>query len=177
MNIFNISGSLDWGIASIGGFCVGSSFVIEHQRLSGLGYCFSASLPPFLTSAATTAIKIMDREPEIFDKLKKRCIQFDAGLKKLTNFNVSGFAESPVRHLYLKDLPNGPDEIEILNLISNKCIDNNIAIVVPAYLEAEASQTRPSLRICISAVLEEAEIEHALEVIEKCANTVLASLN
>jgi serine palmitoyltransferase len=32
-----ISGSLEYAIGSIGGFCVGSHFIIEHQRLSGLG--------------------------------------------------------------------------------------------------------------------------------------------
>lgn len=32
-----IMGSLEGSIGSIGGFCVGASVVIEHQRLSGLG--------------------------------------------------------------------------------------------------------------------------------------------
>jgi len=40
-----ISAELERGIGSIGGFCAGSTFVIDHQRLSGSGYCFSASLP------------------------------------------------------------------------------------------------------------------------------------
>ena len=34
-----IMGSLENAIGSIGGFCVGASVVIEHQRLSGLGLC------------------------------------------------------------------------------------------------------------------------------------------
>jgi serine palmitoyltransferase len=32
-----ISGTLEYAIGSIGGFCVGSHFIVEHQRLSGLG--------------------------------------------------------------------------------------------------------------------------------------------
>ncbi len=39
-------------IASVGGFCSGNLEVTEHQRLSGLGYCFSAALPPYLATAA-----------------------------------------------------------------------------------------------------------------------------
>ena len=31
-------------LASIGGFCAGDREIVDHQRLSGLGYCFSASL-------------------------------------------------------------------------------------------------------------------------------------
>lgn len=32
-----ILGSLETSLSSVGGFCVGRSVVIEHQRLSGLG--------------------------------------------------------------------------------------------------------------------------------------------
>lgn len=39
-------------LASIGGFCAGDREIVDHQRLSGLGYCFSASLPPFLATGA-----------------------------------------------------------------------------------------------------------------------------
>src|SRR4051812_18865573 len=44
--------SMENAIASTGGFCVGRSFVVDHQRLSGLGYCFSASLPQLLATSA-----------------------------------------------------------------------------------------------------------------------------
>jgi hypothetical protein len=37
-------------LASIGGFCAGDREIVDHQRLSGLGYCFSASLPPYLAT-------------------------------------------------------------------------------------------------------------------------------
>lgn len=32
-----IMGSLEYAIPSVGGFCVGTSYVVDHQRLSGLG--------------------------------------------------------------------------------------------------------------------------------------------
>lgn len=37
--------------------CVGTREVVDHQRLSGYGYCFSASLPPFLATAACVALE------------------------------------------------------------------------------------------------------------------------
>jgi serine palmitoyltransferase len=37
----------DCALATTGGFCMGSDLVVDHQRLSGSGYCFSASSPPF----------------------------------------------------------------------------------------------------------------------------------
>ena len=39
-----------YSLASIGGFCSGEREIVDHQRLSGLGYCFSASLPPYLAT-------------------------------------------------------------------------------------------------------------------------------
>ena len=36
-----IVGSMEHALAAVGGFCVGSSFIVEHQRLSGLGKILS----------------------------------------------------------------------------------------------------------------------------------------
>ena len=44
----------------MGGFCAGSREIVDHQRLSGLGYCFSASLPPYLATAAIGALDILE---------------------------------------------------------------------------------------------------------------------
>ncbi|KAA0183719.1 hypothetical protein HAZT_HAZT006154 [Hyalella azteca] len=52
-----IMGSLEYGGGSTGGFAAGTSFVVEHQRLNGLGYVFSASLPPLLAAAAKQPIE------------------------------------------------------------------------------------------------------------------------
>lgn len=41
------------------------------QRLSSSGYVFSASLPPYLASAAITAIDVLEENPEHITKLKK----------------------------------------------------------------------------------------------------------
>ena len=44
----------------MGGFCAGDREIVDHQRLSGLGYCFSASLPPFLATAAVGALDVLE---------------------------------------------------------------------------------------------------------------------
>ncbi|GBP19499.1 Serine palmitoyltransferase 1 [Eumeta japonica] len=64
-----IVGSLEHSFASIGGFCAGTHFIVEHQRLSGLGYCFSASLPPMLTQAAISGLDIIEQKPSILQEL------------------------------------------------------------------------------------------------------------
>ncbi len=34
--------------------------VVDHQRLSGAGYCFSASAPPFTCAIATKSIELLE---------------------------------------------------------------------------------------------------------------------
>ena len=50
-------------LGSIGGFCAGDRDIVDHQRLSGLGYCFSASLPPYLATSAICALQQMQQQP------------------------------------------------------------------------------------------------------------------
>ena len=62
--------SLEHALACSGGFAVGKSYVINHQRLSGSGYCFSASLPPLCAVASVRAITALEESPHLFSKLQ-----------------------------------------------------------------------------------------------------------
>ena len=64
--------SLDTAVASVGGFCAGKSYIIDHQRLSGLGYCFSASVPPMLAAAAVEALNIMEEGEGMFQLVREK---------------------------------------------------------------------------------------------------------
>lgn len=67
--------------ATVGGFCVGRNDVVDHQRLSGAGYCFSASQPPFLAKAATTAVHLLTEDGSSFvSKLRRRIQSFRQSL-------------------------------------------------------------------------------------------------
>lgn len=50
------------------------------QRLSSSGYVFSASLPPYLASAAITAIDVIDQNPDMLVKLKQNIALLWKGL-------------------------------------------------------------------------------------------------
>ncbi|KAJ2951391.1 hypothetical protein O0L34_g13534 [Tuta absoluta] len=65
-----IVGSLEHSFASVGGFCAGTEFVVEQNRLSGLGYCFSGSLPPLHNQAVIAAIDILEKHPEYISELE-----------------------------------------------------------------------------------------------------------
>lgn len=127
-----ISASLESSVGSIGGFCVGSHFIVEHQRLSGLGYCFSASQPPFLTQAAISALDVFENDKDIFKQLNETAKKVDEKFKDLTRFELRGHSLSPVKHLYLRNLEDFAEMDQLLRKISDQVrpvkletVDNN----------------------------------------------------
>lgn len=115
-----ISASLEGAVESVGGFCVGSHFIVEHQRLSGLGYCFSASQPPLLTQAAITALDIFERDAKIFEELNNTAEKVDKKFRELTRFEIRGHPISPIKHLYLRDDKSPAELEEMLRKISDQ---------------------------------------------------------
>ena len=96
-------GSLATTLGSVGGFCVGSREVVDHQRLSGVGYCFSASAPPYLCAAAGAALSELRREPYLVGELERKSQALHESLvKALTGrFHVCSDPSSPTKHLKL----------------------------------------------------------------------------
>lgn len=65
-------GSLGNTFGAVGGFCVGSRDAVDHQRLSGAGYCFSASAPPYLCATAEKSLRLMLDEPARLQHLQEK---------------------------------------------------------------------------------------------------------
>ena len=51
-----ITASMENALGGVGGLCFGKSYVVDHQRVSSLGYCFTASQPPMLSAAVIKAV-------------------------------------------------------------------------------------------------------------------------
>ena len=64
--------AMDTALASVGGVCVGSREIVDHQRLSGAGYCFSAASPPFLSACASEALKKLEAQPQMLEDLHSK---------------------------------------------------------------------------------------------------------
>ncbi|KAL9178616.1 hypothetical protein ACHAXT_001954 [Thalassiosira profunda] len=64
--------SLENALGSVGGMTVGSEEVVDHQRLSGAGYCFSASAPPFLSKVCLANVRRLEgRMDEVIEDLEE----------------------------------------------------------------------------------------------------------
>lgn len=116
-----ISAGMEGAMATIGGFCVGSHFIAEHQRLSGLGYIFSASLPPMLTQAAISSLDRFEREPQIFEQLQQKCRLVQKLFQRFSKLQLGGDDLSPIKHLYVAvPRENFQTELQLLTQVADK---------------------------------------------------------
>ncbi|OWM69436.1 hypothetical protein CDL15_Pgr013897 [Punica granatum] len=91
-----ITAAMGHALATEGGFCTGSSRVIDHQRLSSSGYVFSASLPPYLASTAIAAIDVLEENPQLLTKLKSNVAVLWKGLSDIPGLSLASDPESPI---------------------------------------------------------------------------------
>eukprot|EP00850_Spirogloea_muscicola_P013170 SM000088S23711 [mRNA] locus=s88:282985:286756:- [translate_table: standard] len=137
-------------LASAGGFCCGSAKVADHQRLSGLGYCFSASLPPFLATAAITALSIMDSNPDLRTQLQKNVATFRAGLIGIRRLRIEGDVDAPIVLLTLsRSLGSYALDAELLQQLADKMLEEEFTLVVVRKLSQLDLDTLPA-GICIA---------------------------
>ncbi|XP_017027839.1 serine palmitoyltransferase 1 [Drosophila kikkawai] len=170
-----ISAGMEGSMATIGGFCVGSHFIAEHQRLSGLGYIFSASLPPMLTQAAISALDRFEQEPQIFQQLQDKAKTLHQKFSRFSKLTIRGNELSPVKHLYLATPAENYDkELQLLTELADKCIAQGVAVVQAAYLkDREHQPVRPSIRIAVNRLLEQTDINAAFDTIESVSSALL----
>ncbi|KAG0443043.1 hypothetical protein HPB47_015349, partial [Ixodes persulcatus] len=98
-----MSATLENAIGSFGGFCCGTRFVVDHQRISGQGYYFSASLPPLQASVSIWAIDQLTNHPEILATLSRNCLLMHEKLKGVPQLRLGGDNVSAIKHLYVAD--------------------------------------------------------------------------
>ncbi|CAG9854991.1 unnamed protein product [Phyllotreta striolata] len=107
-----IIASLEVALGTIGGICAGSQTIIEHQRLSGAGYIFSASLPTFLVQACLEAIRLLEDRPE---KLRILAREFHLFLEETCNFKVESDPDCAFKVFTVKDDQNRKEKEEIVH--------------------------------------------------------------
>ncbi len=96
-----IMGTFSKSLASIGGFLAGPQKVLEWVRHFGRSLMFSASLPPASTAAALAALDVLEREPEIVDRLRALSALWRDGLRSL-GFDI-GETQTPIAPVNVGD--------------------------------------------------------------------------
>jgi 8-amino-7-oxononanoate synthase len=96
-----IMGTYSKSLAAIGGFVVGSWEVINFIKHTGRSMIFSASLPPALVASVSTAIDIIEEQPQLLTKLWENTRKMLRGYKEL-GFNT-GTSETPIIPIIIGD--------------------------------------------------------------------------
>jgi len=163
-----ISAETERAIPSIGGFCAGSAYVVDHQRLAGLGYCFSASLPPYLARAASTALKIIQNEPTRLCRLRANAKFFHKQLQSAVEhshvFDLTGDEISPIKHLLLTH-PNNNENLKAIQSLIQSAQSQGIALVSGEKLEQDRTCKNTSIRLTVSAAFSEDELSSCVSVL------------
>ncbi|VBB31318.1 unnamed protein product [Acanthocheilonema viteae] len=166
-----IVGSLEHALSSTGGFCAGRTFVVYHQRLCGLGYCFSASLPPLLAVAASKGLDIINNDPERLIRLRQNSKMVSDGLKEAfedTWFTVNGSPLSPLQHIYYE----GSNADEKLNALVEKMRKRGYLVTRAFYHPEESFTPKSSIRLSIQSEMSYDELMAFIEAIKEEAHQV-----
>ncbi|KAI4330084.1 hypothetical protein MLD38_028392 [Melastoma candidum] len=171
-----ITAAMGHALATEGGFCTGSSRVIEHQRLSGSGYVFSASLPPYLARAAITAIDILDENPELLKKLKENTSRLWKELSSVPGLSVASSHDSPIIFLRLRK-PSGSakDDLKLLkNIVSRLLKEESVIAVTSKRSTLDKCRLPVGIKLYVSAGHTESDLLKAADSIRRVAASVLA---
>jgi serine palmitoyltransferase len=160
---------MEMSLGSVGGFCAGSSFVVQHQVLSGQGYCFSASLPPLLAVSAREALNIIESDSgELFTRLQDKCKLVHKMLGSINDYTLTGDEISPVKHLRLSFDNNLANLQKIVDFAQKK----DVSFTVARYLKEELYPPKPSIRVSVNIDLTETEIDLMVKVLEEALKVV-----
>jgi len=96
-----IMGTSSKSLAAIGGFVAGSSDVISWIKHLARSMIFSASLPPALVASVSTALDMIEEEPELRARLWRNTHKMLKGYKTIGY--DTGTSETPIIPVMIKD--------------------------------------------------------------------------
>merc|ERR1712146_141692 len=170
--------AMDTSLASVGGVCVGSTEIVDHQRLSGPGYCFSAAAPPFLSAAATAALTQLQDNPRLVSKLHECTLKLRSGLNNIPGIylksKVSHHECSPLLHYGVEASDFGDitreQEKQVIMELCRIATEMGVGIASEKFSICDTSGAEvlaPAFRVCVNVSLTDAEISNIVLVIGK----------
>lgn len=152
-----IMGTFSKSFASLGGFIACDSVTANWLRHNSRSYIFSASITPASTAAAMASLEIMKSEPERFTRLWENT-HYAINAFKAIGCEV-GHTSTPIIPLYVRDN-------EKTFRVTRALFDEGI-FVNPVISPAVAPQDT-LIRISLMATHTKAQIDYAVDKIQKC---------
>ncbi|CBI27714.3 hypothetical protein VitviT2T_011309 [Vitis vinifera] len=170
-----ITAAMGHALATEGGFCTGSTRVIDHQRLSSSGYVFSASLPPYLASAAITAVDVLEENPDLIMKLKENIAVLWQELSDIQGLSIASNPLSPIVFLRLENSTGSlKNDLHLLEDIVDRMLNKDSVFVVASKRSTLDKCRLPvGIRLLVSAAHTESDLLKASESLKRAAASVL----
>ena len=152
-----------------GGFAAGTAQSVEHQRLSGQSYCFSASMPAVLTITAIEGILKLQSKPEIMTNLKINSILLRKALQQVKGIVLDGPIDSPLIHVRLES-----ENVDDIRRIVRVAREAGLLLTRAKYVDSDLENTPgPSIRICSSAAFSAVEMKQIVETLKSTLKSCL----
>jgi len=174
--------SLENALGSIGGITVGNLEVVDHQRLSGAGYCFSASAPPFTASAAMASLACLKTNGHSLMKVlaEKRRLVYD-GLRSIEGLMVMSDDESCIVLLTLDSsdsLSQDQEEWIYHQIVRNCLLEGGVIFGVSSSIRSkrgkEYTSRPPALKMTVTVAHSEQDLNMAIQTLQKAVKHVLS---
>lgn len=151
-----LMGTFSKALGCVGGFVTGQKDVISHIKHKARSFMFSAAPPVSNIVSVSKIIDIIQSEPEHLRNLRENEAYFKGHLKRL-GFNY-GDSETPIVPIIFGDS-------EKTMYLSKKLFTDGVLMLPMVYPAVANGQER--LRCTISAKHTKADLDKALEVLEK----------
>lgn len=151
-----VMGTFSKSFATIGGFIVGDSDVIEFIRHKSRSFMFSAAIPPSAAATAIKCLEIMESEKEIHENLWRNTRLMREGLRTLGVDNLD--SQTPINPILVKD--------DVASFKITKELFEMGVFVTPVLFPA-VPKGQALIRTSVMASHTEEHIVRALEAFEK----------
>ncbi len=152
-------GTLSKAVGVLGGYVAGSQALRDILIQRARPFLFSTSHPPAVAAACREAIRIMEEEPELMERLWASTKRFKAELTRL-GFDT-GRSETPITPVIVGDS-------EAAIRFSGRLFEEGVFATSVVYPTVALDQAR--LRTIVTAALTDEHLDRALEAFAKVGN-------
>ena len=149
-------GTLSKAVGALGGYVAGSTAMREVLTQRARPFLFSTSHPPAVVAACREAIRVMQEEPELLERLWANTRRFKSELTRL-GFDT-GRSETPITPVMMGD----PDTA---GRFSNRLIEEGVFAQPVVFPTVAIDRSR--IRTIVTAAHADAQLDLALEAFDR----------
>ncbi|MBC7251836.1 MAG: glycine C-acetyltransferase [Anaerolineae bacterium] len=149
-------GTLSKAFGVVGGSLAGRQIIIDYLRQKARPFLFSSAVTPADTAACLAAIDLVEKHPELVDKLWENTEYFKQGMKEL-GFDT-GHTETPIVPVML-------GEVGLAKEFSARLFEEGVFAMALGFPTVPRGQAR--IRVMNTAAHSKEDLDRGLEAFEK----------